>query len=30
MGASGSAIAASNGGNFPVTPNVGLMIWTLI
>ena len=30
IGAPGSAIAASSGGNFLVTPNVGLMIWTLI
>ena len=25
-----TAIAAESGGNFLVTPNVGLMIWTLI
>src|SRR3954470_25083855 len=30
MGAAGHVIAASSGGNFLVTPNVGLMIWTLI
>jgi F-type H+-transporting ATPase subunit b len=30
MGNSGAVIAASNSGNFLVTPNVGLMIWTLI
>lgn len=28
--AADTVIAASNGGNFLVTPNVGLMIWTLI
>jgi F-type H+-transporting ATPase subunit b len=30
MGATGNVIAADSGGNFLVTPNVGLMIWTLI
>ena len=30
MGAAGHVIAADSGGNFLVTPNVGLMIWTLI
>jgi F-type H+-transporting ATPase subunit b len=30
IGAAGSTFAADSGGNFLVTPNVGLMIWTLI
>src|SRR4051794_30622855 len=30
MSAAGNVIAAGGGGNFLVTPNVGLMIWTLI
>src|SRR5438874_11751073 len=30
MNAAGHVIAADSGGNFLVTPNVGLMIWTLI
>src|ERR1051326_2651097 len=30
MSAAANVIAADSGGNFLVTPNVGLMIWTLI